>query len=83
MSRRIITVVLALAVCFPVVVAQAAGNMLSYFHFTSGDILWFEGWVPITPGAMVGTCIGMFILGLIERWMSVCAHIMGRYWDQQ
>ncbi|KAH9943637.1 hypothetical protein B0H21DRAFT_709889 [Amylocystis lapponica] len=28
----------------------ASGQMLPYFHFTLGDMLWFQGWVPATAG---------------------------------
>lgn len=45
--------------------------------------MWFEGWVPETPGAMVGTCIGMFLLGFIDRWIAVCAAVMGKHWDKR
>jgi len=57
--------------------------MLPYLHFTPGDTLWFSGFVPISAGAMVGTCIGMFLLGLVDRWIAVCASVMGSYWDSR
>lgn len=61
----------------------AVGNMLSYLHFTPGDNLWFLGWVPKSPGAMVGTCIALFMLALLERWMAACRGVMELHWGQQ
>ncbi|KAI0721430.1 CTR copper uptake transporter [Fomitopsis betulina] len=58
----------------------ASGNMLSYLHFTPGDILWFQGWVPASAGAMVGTCIGLFILAMVERWISAARAVMQGHW---
>lgn len=60
-----------------------AGKMLSYLHFTSGDNLLFLGWVPTSAGSMAGTCIGLFLLGIIERWIAVCAAIMSKHWDKR
>lgn len=61
----------------------AVGNMLSYLHFTPGDNLWFLGWVPKSSGAMVGTCIALFMLALIERWIAACRGVMELHWGQQ
>ncbi|KAF9256527.1 hypothetical protein L218DRAFT_881534 [Marasmius fiardii PR-910] len=58
----------------------ASGHMLMYFHFTPGDILWFEGWVPQSNGAMVGACIGLFLLALVDRWAAACRGIMEAHW---
>lgn len=66
--------------CIVAAVGSANGN---YLHFTPGDNLWFLGWVPMSAGAMVGTCIGLFMLGLIDRWISVCAAVTGGYWDKR
>jgi len=60
-----------------------AGMMLPYLHFTPGDILWFAGWVPQSASSMVGTCIGMFLLGLVDRWVAVCASVISSHWDKQ
>ncbi|KAI0027922.1 Ctr copper transporter family-domain-containing protein [Vararia minispora EC-137] len=56
------------------------GNMLMYFHFTPGDNLWFLGWAPYSAGAMVGTCIGLFLLALIERWLAAMKAVMEVHW---
>ncbi|KAI0061354.1 CTR copper uptake transporter [Artomyces pyxidatus] len=57
------------------------GNMIQYLHFTSGDNLWFLGWVPKSAGAMVGTCIGLFMLALVERWLSAMRAVMEVHWN--
>ncbi|OCH86241.1 CTR copper uptake transporter [Obba rivulosa] len=58
----------------------AVGEMLPYLHFTPGDMLWFLGWVPESTGAMVGTCIGLFLLALVERWIAACGAVMEAHW---
>ncbi|KZT66213.1 CTR copper uptake transporter [Daedalea quercina L-15889] len=61
----------------------ASGDMLPYLHFTPGDVLWFQGWVPASAGAMVGTCIGLFLLALVERWAAAARAVMQTHWAQQ
>ncbi|KAG1897199.1 CTR copper uptake transporter [Suillus fuscotomentosus] len=61
----------------------AVGNMLSYLHFAPGDTLWFLGWVPESSGTMVGTCIVLFMLAVIERWIAACRGVMEFHWSQQ
>lgn len=61
----------------------AMGQMLTYLHFTPGDMLWFMGWVPASTGAMVGTCIGLFLLAIIERWIAACRAVMQGHWAKR
>jgi hypothetical protein len=61
----------------------SAGNMLPYLHFTPGDNLWLLGWVPKSTGAMVGACIGLFFLALVERWIAACRAIMEVHWRKR
>ncbi|KAH8108381.1 Ctr copper transporter family-domain-containing protein [Phellopilus nigrolimitatus] len=61
----------------------ASGNMLMYLHFTPGAVLWFQGWVPMSAGAMVGTCIGLFLLGIVSRWIAACRGLMEAHWRKQ
>jgi len=61
----------------------AVGNMLPYLHFTPGDTVWFPGWVPSSVGAMVGTCIGVFLLSIMERWMAACLGLAERHWVER
>ncbi|KAL5495807.1 hypothetical protein ACEPAI_1271 [Sanghuangporus weigelae] len=58
----------------------ASGNMLPYLHFTSGDILWFQGWVPSKAGPMVGACIGLFLLAVFDRWLSAYRGLIDSHW---
>ncbi|KAI0776532.1 CTR copper uptake transporter [Trametes elegans] len=61
----------------------AEGHMLMYLHFTPGDIVLFNGWVPSSNGAMVGTCIGLFLLALVERWIAACRGVMEAHWRKR
>lgn len=62
---------------------MATGEMLPYLHFTKGDILWLTGWVPSSVGAMVGACIGLFLLAMCERWISALRAVMDVHWRLQ
>ncbi|KAG5352084.1 hypothetical protein C0989_003948, partial [Termitomyces sp. Mn162] len=48
----------------------AVGNMLSYLHFTPGDVLWFDGWVPSKGSTLFAACVGIFLLGIADRWFA-------------
>ncbi|KZP33799.1 hypothetical protein FIBSPDRAFT_906709 [Athelia psychrophila] len=61
----------------------SSGAMLPYLHFTPGDNLWFLGWVPQTAGAMVGACIGLFLLALVDRWVAACREVMEAHWGKR
>ncbi|KAI0632591.1 CTR copper uptake transporter [Trametes polyzona] len=61
----------------------AMGQMLPYLHFTPGDIVLFFGWVPTSKGAMVGTCIGLFLFALVERWIAACRGVMEAHWRKR
>jgi hypothetical protein len=63
--------------------ALSMGSMLPYLHFTPGDNLWFIGWVPKSKGAMVGACIGLFLLALTERWIAACRAAMEVHWAKR
>ena len=56
------------------------GNMIMYLHFTPGDTLWFLGWVASSSGAMVGACIGLFMLGMVDRWLGAMRAVMEMHW---
>ncbi|KAI0295168.1 CTR copper uptake transporter, partial [Multifurca ochricompacta] len=57
------------------------GNVIMYLHFTPGDNLWFLGWAPRSVGSMVGTCIGLFMLAIAERWLATMRSIMEESWS--
>lgn len=62
----------------------AAGNMLTYLHFTvGGDTLWFQGWVPQGSGPMFGACFGLFLLALVDRWIAGCRGMMEVHWAKR
>lgn len=57
--------------------------MLPYLHFSTGDMLWFLGWVPVTAASMIGACIGLFLLAIVERWIAACRSLMEAHWRKQ
>lgn len=59
----------------------ASGHGTSYFHFVTGDTLWFQGWVPKSKGAMIGACMGLFLLGIGERWVGSVRALGERAWS--
>ncbi|KDR77916.1 hypothetical protein GALMADRAFT_65303 [Galerina marginata CBS 339.88] len=63
--------------------ALTGANMVPYLHFTPGDTLWFLGWVPKSKGAMVGTCIGLFLLALVDRWLASIRATAENYWRRR
>ena len=32
---------------------------------------------------MVGTCIGLFLLALVDRWISACRSVMEAHWSKR
>lgn len=59
-------------------------NMITYFHFERGlDSVWFLEWVPSSVGAVVGTCVGVFLLGILERWISALRALIELHWRQK
>ncbi|KAF9476563.1 CTR copper uptake transporter [Pholiota conissans] len=59
------------------------GQMRAYLHFTSGDTLWFLGWVPESRGAMAGACIGLFLLALVDRWLAAIRATAELSWSRR
>jgi len=57
--------------------------MTPYLHSTTGDTLWFAGWVPRSRGAMIGTCIGLFILSIVERSLSAFLAVLDIHWAKR
>ncbi|TFY80036.1 hypothetical protein EWM64_g3981 [Hericium alpestre] len=62
--------------------SMTMGNMIMYLHFTPGDNLWFLGWAPFKVGPMVGACIGLFMLALLERWLAAIRGVMEVHWHK-
>lgn len=55
-------------------------GMTPYLHFTGGDYLYFPAWVPTTPGAIAGACVGLFFLALFERWFAALRGVFENHW---
>ncbi|KAJ6627671.1 Ctr copper transporter [Mycena sp. CBHHK59/15] len=54
--------------------------MKSYLHFTPGDTLIFDTIVASSPGAIVGTCIILFLISVGDRYLrAVCRGIEQRF----
>lgn len=51
--------------------SSSSMTMLTFLHFFPiGDTIWFKGWAPASPGAVLGACIGFFLLAIVERLLS-------------
>ncbi|KAF8055178.1 CTR copper uptake transporter [Lyophyllum atratum] len=48
----------------------AHGHMSPFLHFAPGDTLWLDGWVPGRGSTLLGACVGLFLLGVMERWVG-------------
>ncbi|KZO99727.1 hypothetical protein CALVIDRAFT_476931 [Calocera viscosa TUFC12733] len=63
--------------------ANGTMGMLLGFHATPFDQLWFAGWAPQTNGAMVGACVGLFLLAIIDRWVAAIRGLCEVWWKQR
>ncbi|KAJ7054291.1 CTR copper uptake transporter [Mycena amicta] len=59
---------------------MANGTMLPMLHFSLGDTLWFQGWVPQTRAAVFGACVGLFVLALADRWLAAVRSMAEANW---
>ena len=65
------------------------GDICEYFWTpqvmlaTDNEKVWFFGWVPSTAGAMTGTCIGLFMLSILERWLAACLELASQHWAER
>ncbi|KAJ3546990.1 hypothetical protein NMY22_g1834 [Coprinellus aureogranulatus] len=57
--------------------------MTPYLHFHTGDYLYFAAWKPSSPGAIVGACIGLFLLALLERWFAALRAVFEHHWKHR
>lgn len=55
-------------------------SMKPWLHFTSGDYVLFHSWRPVSAKSMFGTCMGLFLLGAFDRWLSATRSMLERYW---
>lgn len=61
----------------------AMGAMKMYLHFTGGNNLFFDSWLPSSPGAIAGACIALAALSIFERWVSAMRAIMEAHWQRR
>ncbi|CAE6468294.1 unnamed protein product [Rhizoctonia solani] len=58
--------------------------MTPYFHWMAdADALYFKSWVPRTPGALAGACIGLFFLAMFERFLGGAKGLIEAWWRRQ
>ncbi|CAE6488774.1 unnamed protein product [Rhizoctonia solani] len=58
--------------------------MTPYFHWmANADALYFKSWVPRTPGALAGACIGLFFLAIFERFLGGAKGLIEAWWRRQ
>lgn len=62
---------------------MVGGSMKMYLHLTPGDSVLFGPWVPKSDRAVIGTCVGVFLLAMIDRWFSATSAIMNAYWNKE
>ncbi|KAJ8502465.1 hypothetical protein ONZ45_g11726 [Pleurotus djamor] len=59
---------------------KAMNMMVMYLHTQPGDTLWFLGWAPTSAGAMIGACLGLFLLAVFERLVATGKVVMAAHW---
>ena len=62
---------------------MGGGTMKMYLHFTPGDSVLFGPWIPNTDQAIFGTCVGVFMLAMVDRWFSAIVAVMNAYWHKK
>ncbi|KAG8946174.1 hypothetical protein FRC04_012029 [Tulasnella sp. 424] len=65
--------------------SSSSMGMVSHLHFSNpfADTLWFKEWVPGSKGALVGACIGLFVLALVERLLAGMRGVMEAWWRKK
>jgi solute carrier family 31 (copper transporter), member 1 len=63
--------------------SMGMGMMKTAFHFTPGDTLWFEGWVPTSNGGMFAACLALFLLSVLERGVIAIRGGMEAFWKKK
>ncbi|KAF7303936.1 CTR copper uptake transporter [Mycena indigotica] len=63
--------------------AMANGTMMPMLHFSLGDTLYFEGWVPQTRAALFGACVGLFLLAIVDRWLAAVRSLAEAGWRRE
>lgn len=63
--------------------ATGGGTMKMYLHFTPGDSVLFGPWIAQTSKAVFGTCVGVFLLAMVDRWFSATSAVVNAYWNKR
>jgi len=64
--------------------STSSSSTMMFLHFVPfSDSIWFQEWVPASHGALVGACIGLFILGMLERLFSGMRGVLETYWRRK
>lgn len=50
--------------------------MTPFFHVIGGDYLLFRAWKPTSRGAIAGSCVGLFLFSLFERWIGAISPVI-------
>lgn len=57
--------------------------MTPWLHFSGGDYLIFETWMPESKGAIAGACIALVAFCILERWISAFRRQMEIQWGSR
>lgn len=52
------------------------------FALALTPVLWFASWQPTSAGATVGVCIGLFLLGILDRWIHALWRACSASWNK-
>ncbi|KIM33897.1 hypothetical protein M408DRAFT_13618 [Serendipita vermifera MAFF 305830] len=63
--------------------SDGTGMMVPWLHFTPGDTLLFQDWVPTEPGPIFGACVGLFMLAIVDRWLAALRRFMEIWWAER
>jgi solute carrier family 31 (copper transporter), member 1 len=71
---------MGLALHFP---TTSSSSMPGMDMGNTNDILWFKAWAPSSSGAVVGACIGLFLLAILERLVANIRSILDDLWIKE
>jgi copper transporter 1 len=63
--------------------SEAPPTMRMYFHLGISDYILFESWVPRSLGGFIGSCIAVFLFGVVLEGMDVLGLYLERQWAQK
>ncbi|CAK5276150.1 unnamed protein product [Mycena citricolor] len=65
-------------------ITLANGTGMGTLHFTPiSDNIWFPGWAPQSSGALFGACFGLFLLAIVERFISAVRGMYEGLWRRE